>query len=73
MDEYDYRQTDKAMSKKVAEIFGDPKRHVFYSCFEADEAEDYRGIRGGKIRGRKTICFHCGMKKKGHAETTEQL
>lgn len=73
MNEYDFRQADKEMSRRVDEIYGDPKRHTFYSCFQADEDIDRVGPRGGKSRGRKTICVHCGTKRKGHAENTEQL
>lgn len=73
MDAYDYAQTDKVMSRKVEAIYSDPKRHAFYSCHDASIAEDWRGPRGGKIRGRKQICFHCGGKETGHAETTESL
>ena len=29
-DEYDFRQTDKEVSRCVTEIYGDPKRHRFY-------------------------------------------
>lgn len=64
---------DKDISRKVEAIYGDPKRHTFCSVYDADRAEDIRGPRGGKRRGRKTICAHCGHKKDGHAETTEQI
>ena len=73
MDAYDYMQIDKAMSKRLQAIFGDPKRHAFYSCFDADEAEDRRGARGAIKRGPKRLCFHCLTRKNGHAEKTEQL
>ena len=59
MDAYDCEKIDKAMSRKMDEIFSDPTKHAFYSVFEADLAEDRRGPRGGKVRGRKTICAHC--------------
>jgi hypothetical protein len=71
MDEYDYRIMDKQMSEELNAIFGNPARHKFYSIYEADEAEDRRGPRGGKIRGSKRICFHCGQNRKRHADKTE--
>ncbi len=64
---------DQTMSRRVEVIYTDPKRHSFYSCFEQDEAVDERGPRGGKIRGRKTFCAYCGLKKFGHADVTEAL
>lgn len=73
MDNYDYEQIDKSISKRVDAIYSDPKLHVFVSIHQLDEDEDRRGIRGGKIRGKKTICGYCGGPKKGHAEKTEQL
>lgn len=39
-DEYDFRQADKELSRRVDEIYSDPKRHTFYSCFQADEDID---------------------------------
>jgi hypothetical protein len=66
MDAYDYHEIDKAMSRKMDEIFSDPARHAFYSVYDEDEALDRRGPRGGKIRGRKTICAHCGAKADKH-------
>jgi len=73
MDEYDCRQTDKQMSKKIAAIYSNPQKHRFVSIFQLDHDEDRRGPRGGKIRGRKTICGHCGGKRKGHADKDEQI
>jgi len=73
MDEYDYRQADKAMQKKIDAIYGDPARHAFYSCFDHDEAMDTRGPRGGIVRGPKTLCHYCSWPRKGHAEKTEDL
>jgi len=73
MNAHDYHEIDRFMSKKAEAIYGDPKRHAFYSCHDAYIAENMRGVRGGRIRGKKLRCFHCGRKKKGHAETTEQL
>ena len=73
MDEHNYRQIDKSISKQIAEIYNDPKRHVFYSQFQAFEDDNLRGIQDGKLRGKKTICFHCGMKREVHVTTTEQL
>ena len=69
-----YEEIDKAMSKRIHEVFDNPAKHTFYSCYDAYIAEDLRGPRGGKIRrGRKQKCFHCGHGRKGHAEVTEQL
>jgi len=73
MDEYDCAQIDKAMSKKIDAIYRNPAKHKFYSQFEAFK-EDYRhGPRGGRIVGKKRICYHCGSKKKYHADITELL
>ena len=73
MDEHNCRQIDKAISNRVNRIYSNPQRHRFYSCFQSDEDGDLIGPRGGKIRGRKTICCHCGQKRKGHANKDEQL
>jgi hypothetical protein len=73
MDAYDFEKIDNSMSKRVDAIYQDPARHKFYSCFEVFENEGRVGPRGGKIRGNKRTCYHCGGKKKGHAEVTEQL
>jgi len=62
---------DRAMSRRVHEVYDNPERHAFYSCYEAMKGE--RGPRGGTVRGRKTLCFYCGQKKEGHAEVTESL
>lgn len=70
-DKWKYYEIDKAMSEKLEAIFSDPKRHTFQSCHDAQAGE--RGVRGGKIRGLKKKCFHCGNKEKGHAEITENL
>lgn len=67
MDAYDCEQTDRAMSLKINAIYKDPKRHAFVP------ENGYCGPRGGYYNGRKTFCDHCGKKRKGHAETTEQL
>jgi hypothetical protein len=69
----DYEATDKAMSLRVNEVFGDPKRHQFYSCRDAFKVDPHFGPRGGRIEGKARICFHCGGKRKGHAEKTEEL
>ncbi len=66
MDEYDYHQIDKAMSKKMDSFYGDPHQHKFYSEFDFDEAIDRRGRNGGVMRGKKMKCAHCGYKKKEH-------
>ena len=58
---------NRGMSHLLTEIYSDPKRHKFsseYGMFTNGQ---------GRIVGRKTICFHCGMKKKGHAEKDEAL
>lgn len=68
-----FYETDKAISKRLNAIYSDPTRHKFVSCFEMDEQEDRRGPRGGKIRGRKTICGHCGFPEPGHAFKDEQI
>lgn len=73
MDAYDCRQTDKQMQARIDKIFLDPKNHKFYSCHDAFLKEDTRGPRGGKIKGKKRICFHCGQKAMGHALTTKEL
>lgn len=69
----DYAAADKAIGRKVEAIYSDPARHQFYSVFEEDEAVDRRGPRGGKIRGRKTMCAHCGRGPAAHADKTEAL
>ena len=71
-DAYDNAQADKQMSQRINKIFKDPNKHQFCSEFELDEYEDRCGIRGGKIRGRKTICTYCGAKKHLHVQVTEQ-
>lgn len=68
-----YREIDLHMSERVQEVFGDPAKHQFYSCYEGFLAEDRRGPRGGIVKGRKDSCYHCGKPKEGHAETTEAL
>lgn len=73
MDEYDYQQIDKQMSEQINAIYSNPARHRFLSCFDAVSIYDITGPRGGKVIGRKLICYHCGQKKKGHAEQDEQL
>ena len=66
-------EIDKMISEQLTNIYADPRRHAFYSCFQANEDENLRGIRNGKIRGKRTICSHCGMRKEGHAESDEQI
>ncbi len=73
MDRYDCEQIDKEMSRRIDAIYTDPAKHKFYSCFDAYNKEWIVSKRGKKIRGKKTICFYCGKKKKGHAEVTEDL
>ena len=67
MDAYDFEQIDKAMSLKINAIYKDPKRHAFVP--EGDRPRPRYGV----FKGRKTFCDHCGKKRKGHAETTEQV
>ena len=67
MDAYDCEQINKAMSLKLNAIYKDPKRHAFVP------EGGYVGRRGGYKPGRKTFCDHCGKKRKGHAEKTEQV
>lgn len=69
----DFEAIDREMSRRVNAVYGDPKRHKFYSCFQAYQYENFKGPRGGKVRGRKRICFHCGLEEKGHALETEKL
>jgi hypothetical protein len=57
----------------VNAIFGDPKRHQFYSCRAGFEADPHFGPRGGRKQGAARVCYHCGGKSKGHAAVTEQL
>ena len=71
MNKYDFAEIDKQMSGRVLEVFGNPNKHKFFSIFDALQHEC--GPRGGKVMGRKLICFHCGQKNKGHAIKTEQL
>ena len=71
MDKHACEQTDREMSKRVDAVYGDPARHQFYSEFDRNNDEDRRGSRGGKAKGRKTICAYCGTKAKGHAAFTE--
>jgi len=66
-------QTDKKMSARLENIFNDPTKHKFYSCFEAFKQEDRRGPRGSVIKGKKSICIHCGQKQPGHATQTVKL
>lgn len=73
MDKADYAAADMAMGRRVEAVFGDPARHQFYSVFEEDEAVDRRGPRGGRIRGRKTMCTHCGRGPAAHTDKTEAL
>ena len=65
-DAYDHEQTDKAMSARLRTIFDDPARHHFTSIYDFDTDADLRGLRGGKIRGSKTICAYCGYPRLGH-------
>ena len=71
MNAYDCERIDKAMSQRVRAIYSDPARHKFQSEFHA-LANGY-GIRGGVSRTRKSICFHCGQDRPGHAGLTEAL
>jgi hypothetical protein len=73
MDTYDYAQTDKVMSYKLDAIYSNPARHKFYSCFDFHRDSNTVGRRGGKVTGLKRTCWHCGQKKKGHAEKDEQV
>ena len=73
MDAYEYEKIDREMSKRIDTIYSDPSRHKFYSEYEHSVNQDMRGPRGGKIRGRKTFCRHCGNKANGHAAVDEQL
>jgi len=73
MDAFEYERIDKEISKRIDTIYSNPKRHKFYSEYDYSVDQDMRGSRGGKIRWRKTFCCHCGNKKKGHAEVTEQI
>lgn len=75
MDAYDCMQIDKAMSRRIDAIYGDPARHQFESCFDFHKANSSRGRRGGHVykRARKTVCYWCGQGKPGHADKTEEL
>jgi hypothetical protein len=73
MNRYDYEKIDKEVGQKVDAIYADPARHKFVSAHDLDQDVDRRGPRGGKIRGRKAICGHCGQPSGGHADITEQI
>ena len=68
MDKYDCYITDKQMSKKINEIYSDPKRHRFYSYHDYIKDNNILDVYGTKNR-----CFYCGGKKDGHAKETEQV
>ena len=61
-----FLQTDKAVSQRISKVFTDPKQHKFVSEYDFDEWHDVRGPKGGKYRGRKTICHYCGHKARDH-------
>jgi len=61
-----YLKTDQKESRRIRAIYSNPKAHAFYSEYEEDCFTDRRGPKGGKIRGRKTYCTHCGQKKGKH-------
>jgi len=69
----DYEAIDKDMSFQIQEIYSDPKRHKFYSQFQAFEDSDLRGIRGGKIIGKKRRCYYCGAGFGWHAIEDEKI
>lgn len=73
--DYKYEELDKAMSKRIDEIYSDPARHAFVSCSSMAEAnpELFRGRHGGKLYAKKLKCFYCGKKKHEHAAVTEDL
>jgi hypothetical protein len=73
MDTKDCCEIDREMSRKSAAIFDDPKRHAFYSQYDYFLSDPHYGPRGGIEKGKKTICFYCGAKKKGHSLTTEEI
>jgi hypothetical protein len=73
MDAKDYSEIDKSMSARINAIYGDPKRHAFYSQYDYFLSDPHYGPRGGIEKGKKTICFYCGAKKKGHSLTTEEI
>ena len=62
-----YREIDEYVARRMEEIYGNPSRHKFYSCLD--------GFKDGfkKVLEKKTICFYCGNKRKGHPEKTEEL
>lgn len=74
MNAYDCRQTDKRLQDRIDEIYGDPARHKFSSCYDEFVGTGVtQGPRGGKLKAKKSICFYCGRRKKYHALVTEEL
>jgi len=69
----DYEAIDKKMTFILHEIYADPKRHKFYSQFQAFEDSDVRGIRGGKKIGKKRRCYFCGAGFGWHAKEDERI
>lgn len=66
---FEHLEVDKQESKRIEQIYSDPKLHNFISEYTFDECMETRGPRGGKRRGRKRICHYCGKKQAGHADT----
>jgi hypothetical protein len=66
MDAYDCHKIDTELSRRLKEKYGNPKNHLFYSCYHGYIDDGITGSRGGKIRGLKTICYHCGFKESDH-------
>jgi len=68
-----YADIDKEVSFRIKEIYSDPEKHKFHSEHQEYEDRDERGIYGGRIRGKKRKCFHCGMGFKSHALEDERI
>lgn len=73
MDAFDCERIDKVMNEKVMAVYGNPSRHKFYPERQGLIDDKVVGPRGGKVAGRKTVCFHCGQKEHGHAQEDENL
>ena len=63
-----YRDLEEKLSCEIDELYRNPKKHQFYSEYDHYLKYPNFGPRGGRLKGRKTICFWCGSKKKEHLE-----
>ena len=63
----------KIVSLKTKDLISSLKKILGDKLFELAMRKKIVRAGKGKIRGRKTICEHCGTKEKGHASVDEQL